>query len=129
MLLHLPIVILATLSPLPVSVPQFDIVRECRFEGGSIAVFDRCSQDEAAALSELKTKWATFSSVDQKTCTAETMIGGFASYVELLTCLELARDAKNTEDNPRGSQMTDSMRLRSTGVTVGVGHDPIAPPQ
>jgi hypothetical protein len=43
-------------------------------------------------------------------------------------CLEMARDAKNTEDNPRGSQMIDSMRLRSTGVTVGVGHDPIAPP-
>jgi hypothetical protein len=115
MLLHLPIAILATLSPIPVSgsVPQFDIVRECRFEGGSIAIFDRCSEDEAAALSELKTKWATFSSVDQKTCTAETMIGGFASYVELLTCLEMARDAKNTEDNPGAGRPFESRSLGS----------------
>ena len=43
MLLHLPIAILAALSPIAVSdsVPQFDIVRECRFEGGSSAIFDR----------------------------------------------------------------------------------------
>ena len=81
MLLHLPIVILTTLSPVAVAetAPTFDIVRECRFEGGSIATFDRCSQDEAAALSDLKTKWATFGSVDQKTCLAATTIGGFAS--------------------------------------------------
>ena len=95
MLLHLPIAIMVTLSPIAVSdsVPQFDIVRECRFEGGPIATFDRCAQDEAAALSELKTKWAKFSSIDQKTCMATTTTGGFASNVELLTCLEMARDA------------------------------------
>jgi hypothetical protein len=52
MLLHLPIAILATLSPVAVSdtVPKFDIVRECRFEGGSTVDFDRCSQDEAGRL-------------------------------------------------------------------------------
>ena len=111
MLLHLPIAILVTLSPIAVSssVPQFDIARECRFEGGSTAIFERCLQDEAAAFSELKTEWVKFRSIDQKTCIAATTIGGFASYVDLLTCLEMARDAKNTEDNPRGSQMIDSM--------------------
>jgi hypothetical protein len=38
MLLHLPTVILATLSPIPVSdtVPTFDTVKECRFEAGSV---------------------------------------------------------------------------------------------
>jgi hypothetical protein len=37
MLLHLPVVILATLSPIAVSdtLPKFDVVRECGFEGGS----------------------------------------------------------------------------------------------
>jgi hypothetical protein len=37
MLLHLPIIVLATLSPVAVSdtVPKLDIVRECRFEGES----------------------------------------------------------------------------------------------
>ena len=51
MLLHLPIAILATLSPIAVSdtVPKFDIVRECRYEGGFIVNIDRCSRDEATA--------------------------------------------------------------------------------
>ena len=43
MLLHLPIVVLATLSPFAVSdtVPTFDIVKECRYEGGSAANVER----------------------------------------------------------------------------------------
>jgi hypothetical protein len=127
MLLHLPIAIMVTLSPIAVSdsVPQFDIVRECRFEGGSTATSDRCSQDETAALSELETEWARFSGTDQKACIAATTTGGFASYVELLTCLEMARDvaSPNTRpDNRRvksGSQPTQAGR---PGVTVGEAH-------
>jgi|ERR1700722_2543012 hypothetical protein len=127
MLLHLPIAFMVTLSPIAVSdsVPQFDIVRECRFEGGSTATFDRCSQDEAAALSELRTKWARFSSADQKTCMAATTTGGFASNVELLTCLEMVQDVASVKTDPEdphakpGSRPTQSGR---TGVTVGEAH-------
>jgi hypothetical protein len=62
MLLHLPIAILATLSPIRVSdtVPTFDIATECRYEGGSAANVEQCSRDEAAALGQLKTKWVRF---------------------------------------------------------------------
>jgi hypothetical protein len=93
MLLHLPIAILATLSPIPVSntVPTFDMVRECRFEAGSMVDFDRCSRDEAIALRQLQQAWTEFAGADKKTCLGETTIGGFASYVELLTCLEMAQ--------------------------------------
>ena len=127
MLLHLPIAIMAALSPITVSdtVPQFDIVRECRFEGGSITTFDRCSQDEAAALSDLKTKWVTFGSIDQKTCLAATTIGGFASYVDLLTCLEMARDAANADNSlqdPRTKSGSGPTQPDRTGVTVGEAH-------
>jgi hypothetical protein len=127
MLLHLPIAIMVTLSPIAVSdsVPQFDIVRECRFEGGSDATFDRCAQDEAAALSELKAKWAKFSSIDQKICMATTTTGGFASYVELLTCLEMSHDAASRNTNPSDPHAKSGARptqSRQTGVTVGEGH-------
>jgi hypothetical protein len=103
MLLHLPIAILAAFSPVAVSdaVPKFDVVRECRFEGGSTVEFDRCSQDEAAALERLKANWALFTGVDKSTCLSVTTVAGFASYVELLTCLEMAREANNTDKNPR----------------------------
>jgi hypothetical protein len=110
MLLHLPIAILATLSPIAVasSVPQFDVAGECRFEGGSTAIFERCLQDEAAALAQLTTGWAQFAGTDQKTCMIATTIGGFASYVDLLTCLEMARDAENT--TPRSTQAEKETR-------------------
>ena len=103
MLLHLPIAILATLSPILVSdtVPTFDIVKECRYEGGSAANVERCSQDETAALAQLRTEWAQFAGADQKTCmVTTTTTGGFASYVELLTCLEMARDVVSANANP-----------------------------
>jgi hypothetical protein len=126
MLLHLPIAIMVTLSPIAVSdsVPQFDIVRECRFEGGSTATFDRCSQDETAALSELKTEWARSSGTDQKTCVAATTTGGFASYVELLTCLEMARDAatsNNNPDDPRTKPKSGPRLAGRPGFAIGEG--------
>jgi hypothetical protein len=126
MLLHLPIAILATFSPVAVSdaVPNFDIVRECRFEGGATVEFDRCSQDEAAALEQLKANWTEFTGVDKRRCTATAAIGGVASYVELLTCLEMARDTVRADDSPRGPTKPQLMRPGRPGSTVGVGHDP-----
>ena len=131
MLLHLPIAILATLSPIAVSdtVPKFDIVRECRFEGGSTAELDRCSQDETEALEQLKANWAQFTGVDKSTCLSVATIGGFASYVELLTCLEMAREANSTDKNPRNPKGPGPMRPAGPGVTVGVGPGPTSPGQ
>ena len=123
MLLHLPIAIMVTLSPIPVSntVPTFDMVRECRFEAGSMIDFDRCSRDEAIALRQLQQAWTEFAGADKKTCVGESTIGGFASYVELLTCLEMARDVVGANNNPQnpGSGPT---RPGRTGVTVGEAH-------
>jgi hypothetical protein len=131
MLLHLPIAIMATLSPVAVSdtVPKFDIVKECRFEGGSSVEFDRCSQDEAAALEQLKANWAQFTGVDKSYCLSAATVGGLASYVDLLTCLEMAREANNTDENPRDPKRTDPMRSVGPGVTVGVGPGPTSPGQ
>jgi hypothetical protein len=119
-LLHLPIVIMATLSPGAVSdtVPKFDIIRECRFEGGSTTEIDRCSEDEGAALRDLQQAWAQFAGADKRSCTVEATTSGFASYVELLTRLEMVRDLNNANNSPRGPQTTESMRLRAAGVTV-----------
>ena len=131
MFVHLPTVVMAMLSPVTVSdtVPKFDIVSECRFEGGSIVEFDRCSDDEGAALRELQMAWAQFAGADKRNCIASTAIGGFASYVELLICLEMARDVKNGGSNQSGPQTREAMRPPAPGVTVGVGHDPAPPRQ
>ena len=131
MLLHLPIVMASMFSPVAASevVPKFDIVRECRFEGGSTTTFDRCSQDEATALQELQNTWTQFSATEKATCIASATIGNLASYVDLNVCLELSRDVKTESDSPRGPQTTDEMRPYAPGVTVGAGHHPIRPEQ
>jgi hypothetical protein len=126
MLFHLPIAILAAFSPVAVSdiVPKFDIVRECRFEGGSTVELDRCSDDERAALRELQRAWAQLADADKRNCLVAATVGGFASYVELLTCLEMAREANNTDKDPRDPKKKDAMRPVGPGVTVGVGPGP-----
>jgi len=102
MLLHLPIAILTTLAPIPVSdaVPKLDIAKECRFEGGSTTIVDRCSRDEAAALQQLKAEWPQFADPDRRSCFSEATVAGFASYVELIICLEMARDVSNDKTKP-----------------------------
>jgi hypothetical protein len=129
MLLHLPIVMVSMFSPVAATetVPKFDIVKECRFESGSTTAFDRCSQDEATALQKLQNSWAQFSAADKASCIVSATIGDFASYVDLLICLEMSHDVKAESDSPRASQTTDATRPRTPGVTVGVGHGPITP--
>ena len=131
MLLHLPIAILATLSPIPVSntVPTFDTVKECRLEAGAVVDFDRCSRDEAVALRQLKQAWTRFTGAERTTCVDETTIGGFASYVELLVCLQIARDVHDEHHSPGEPPTTDAVRPHAPGVTAGIGHDPITPGQ
>src|SRR5260370_26137032 len=100
-LLHLPIAILATLSPIAISdtVPKFDTVRECSFEGGPRVDVARCSRDEAAALRQLQEAWAQYTGADRKACTAEATIGGFARDVAVLSCLGMAGGIKRDGNN------------------------------
>jgi hypothetical protein len=112
MLLHLPIVILAMLSP----------IHECRYDGGSAANVQRCSQDETVALGQLKAEWLQFVGADKRPCMDTTQIGGFASYVELLTCLEMARDVASPKTSPDDSQAKSGLRPTQAGrrgLTIG----------
>jgi hypothetical protein len=125
MLLHLPIAILATLSPIHASdtAPKFDIARECRYEGGSAANVEQCSRDEAAALVQLKTEWVQFVGADKRFCMETTQIGSFASYVELLTCLEMARDRASPNTNSNDPDARSASRPRQAGrpgLAIGV---------
>ena len=98
MLIHLPIVILASLPLTPVAdnMPKFDIARECRSEGGSQGMQEKCAADEAEARDQLQPLWTQSSAIDRTGCVRETRADGSPSYVELLTCLEMARDVKKS---------------------------------
>jgi len=96
MLAHLPIIILTSLHPIPIAdaVPKFDIARECRFEGGSKPMQERCATDERQARDQLQTEWTQFSPSAKNQCNQETSSDGTPSYVEFLTCLQMERDVK-----------------------------------
>lgn len=115
MLLHLPIVLAATLSPVAYSdaVPAFDIAKECRFEGASAEDFDRCAKDEADALRAAQAEWAQFATEDKGSCIVATRVGGFTSYVELLACLENAKELRS-EQSKAGASLSNT-DLTSTG--------------
>jgi hypothetical protein len=78
------------------AVPTFDISRTCRAEAADApATRDGCMKDEQGARDQLSAQWAQFSPADKTSCVQPALnISGIRSYVELLTCLETARDAR-----------------------------------
>lgn len=125
MLLHLPVAMMAMLSPITVSdkVPAFSIVSECRFESESSDAFERCSKDEAEAFQELQGQWAQFVAADKRTCLTEvTSIGGIASYVELLVCLKMESEVRTGEGkstDPLTAETSQSMGQEPAELKVG----------
>jgi hypothetical protein len=55
---------------------------------------DACLADEHAAENLLTQNWSTYNAADKTQCVGNVRTGGPASYVELLSCLEIMRDAK-----------------------------------
>ena len=82
------------------SVPTFDPGPSCRV-GAQTGVelqpnVAGCIQDEEQARASLVKEWQQFSRSDKNSCVAEAESGGPESYIELQTCLEVGRDAKDT---------------------------------
>jgi len=82
------------------NVPQLNVDQSCRAAGttgvrsGSAKQDDSaCKRDEEQARDKVKQGWADFSANDRAHCVRMSTEGGAPSYVELLTCLELAKQA------------------------------------
>ena len=79
------------------TVPKLNYEPSCRaaVETSAIAGRDEnsCKRDEEAARDSLVKVWTQYSTVQRTHCVKLTSLGGPPSYVELLTCLEMAKDA------------------------------------
>jgi len=62
-----------------------------------------CLQSEKQVREELVKQWSSFSGTDKNACIREATMGGDSSYTELLTCLEMARDARNLSSDLNGA--------------------------
>jgi hypothetical protein len=64
---------------------------------------ESCLKDEQAARDRIGEQWTQFAQSDKTNCARLATMGGDPSYVELLTCLEMARDVKNLPDHQESS--------------------------
>jgi hypothetical protein len=92
-------------------VPKLNVERMCResAKGDPSSNFDpkRCLDSENRAREELVGKWDSFPAPDRQQCTQLATLGGTASYVALITCLEMNRDARQDRSGtkPQPSNM------------------------
>jgi hypothetical protein len=59
--------------------------------------FANCVKSEQAMRQRLVSEWATFSPAEKTNCIGSEM-GGVASYTDLVSCLEMARDARQLKE-------------------------------
>ena len=78
-------------------VPTLDVGTLCRAQAKAAkALADTCLADEKRAREDLVRQWTQFSPDSRERCSGiAKSIAGAQSYVELLTCLQIAKDVKS----------------------------------
>jgi hypothetical protein len=104
----IPIMSLALVTQLTLTtadvVPSFNLEPVCHgiAQQGGLALepkqrarqdFRSCVKSEMAIRGKLVKQWSIFKTADKANCIGETNAGGLPSYSDLLTCLQMARDA------------------------------------
>jgi hypothetical protein len=96
-------VVSACLPPLAATadgVPKFDVRKSCHtdvqaYGGGGGDSAAGCLADEQKAMDQLVSQWTQFGPESRTKCTEMVNdIAGTQSYVELLTCLQVAKAVK-----------------------------------
>ena len=99
-MIPVPAMILVAQIAIPVAdrVPQFNLEPTCKGAATASAAIrsdkDVCLQKEQKARDDLNQQWANFVAADKGRCIQSASAGGIASYVQLLTCLEMAKLAR-----------------------------------
>jgi hypothetical protein len=77
--------------------PKFNVERTCR-PASAVGVLpgrdsSACQNDENAALTKLRQDWTQYSIAQRNQCAGFAGLDRAPSYVELLTCLEMAKQS------------------------------------
>jgi hypothetical protein len=98
------------------SPPVLKVESSCEAAGRGAVVLGRnkeaCLADETTAQDTLKQNWSKYSAADKTQCVGMAKNGGPASYVELLSCLEIMRDARNIRNADPVEADNDSISTR-----------------
>jgi hypothetical protein len=83
---------------------------------------DSCLADETTAQGTLKQNWPRYLAADKADCVTLENSGGPASYVELLSCLEVMRDARTIQkEDPLGSDLESASASGPKAASVRRG--------
>jgi hypothetical protein len=84
---------LAASAAIAAEIPRINIEATCKVakEVDGTTRYQACVRDEEAARRDLERQWASFSPSQRTLCVDETKIGETASYVEVLTCLQIGK--------------------------------------
>jgi hypothetical protein len=109
--------LLATLLVLAAdNIPAFNIEPHCRAlaeKTGFAQDRDVCLQQEQAARQQLGVEWTQFTPAGKSHCLRLSTLGNDPTYTELLTCLELDRDARQLrEQNEREKRHDEDFSAR-----------------
>ena len=75
-------------------VPTLDVSRTCKPLAPDVGIdMDRCLRTERQTRDQLAKEWSGYPAADRSLCTATATMAGMPSYVALITCLEMRRDA------------------------------------
>lgn len=119
MFMFTPLFVSAYVLTVADSIPAFDTRKTC--QGAEVAAVnpgrtvETCVQKEEAARDQLKKSWSRFPAADKAQCASAGKIGGPPSYIELLTCLEMAGDVKNIRTLPETTGVGDADGSRRKG--------------
>jgi hypothetical protein len=98
------------------SPPKLKVETSCEAAGRGAVMLGRnkeaCLADETAAQDTLKENWPKYSATDKTQCVGMATTGGPASYVELLSCLEIMRDARNIRNGDALESDNESISTR-----------------
>lgn len=101
--------------------PTLDFVPGCRDSvalGDTIQTQQSCENDEKSARDDLAKRWNQFAQADKDMCTHMTK-NFDPSYVELLSCLEMMRDAKT----PTTEQQTKTSDNQQPSTNNGANNN------
>jgi len=95
----LPIILTASHIVLAAdAVPKFNVEKTCRPAAAAVTLPGRdssaCQRDENDAHTKLEQEWYQYSATQRANCTNFAALDHAPSYVELLTCLEMAKQAQ-----------------------------------
>jgi hypothetical protein len=81
-------------GPALAGVPELAVERTCRAaqerQGNELPTYEACMRDEAAARARLAAgSWEKAKPSTRETCAGNEKVGNLASYIDLLTCVEL----------------------------------------